>query len=364
MIGRNANDLGRQILAALTPPAERYEIGPADPDRGYGLPVTAFDRQAALDTAARLSAGGGEIHVVRIVTGSQPRVIAAFIDRRPVPPALITRPGTGRDSGPHTADPGRLPARAAPAPAGPVPRTTRPLRAAIAAGGPLRPHRLVHADGTPLTCWPAGRFGPAMAGAAAGVIPAPGQDAGWLQVVRRDDGGLQVMHPALIAPAGANPYALLPFRDQQRFGVFDAAEAAGGDWALLPARLAGQGDRVRVQVPGGSGLTEIREITAVHATGPLVQVTTAGDGGLRTSTVHGRDQFQVLLPARHPAEDGRYAARLFAPLPAPPDPAPAARGPLAGIEDRVDHIGQHLAALQADATQRRADGRRPGGRPA
>ncbi|MGH3283494.1 MAG: hypothetical protein ACRDPD_02215, partial [Streptosporangiaceae bacterium] len=138
MIGRNANDLARQILAGLTPPAERYEIGPADPDQGYGLPVTAFDREAALDTAARLSAGGQEIHVVHVVRG-QPRLIAAYIDRRPVPPALITRPGTGRGD---ARDPARLPARAAPAPAGPVPHATRPLRAAIAAGGLLRPHRL------------------------------------------------------------------------------------------------------------------------------------------------------------------------------------------------------------------------------
>ena len=45
------------------------------------------------------------------------------------------------------------------------------------------------------------------------------------------------MHPAVIAPAGVNPYALIGYRDQQRFSAFDQAEAAGRDAAFIYAAL-------------------------------------------------------------------------------------------------------------------------------
>jgi hypothetical protein len=251
----------------------------------------------------------------------------------------------------------------------PAPEGISPLRGAAAAShGRWRPHRLVYPDGAALTCRPDGRFGPAWAGTAAGIIPAADHAGGWLQAVVRSDGSLHVVHPAVIAPAGINPYALMRYRDQQRFSEFDQAEAAGHDAAWMDAVLVDAGDLVRIQIePGGD--PEIRAVTSAQAAGIRVRVTTTGPGGdTRTHPYLSRDRVEVMLPARHPAEDGPYAAQLFAPRPhqALPGPAagsgPAAARPttaslaagLGGV--RFAELEQRVAALERELAHLRSTG--------
>ena len=205
----------------------------------------------------------------------------------------------------------------------PAPGTISPLHAAAASGGRQRPHRLVYPEGTALVCRPDGQFGPAWAGVAAGSAPAEGGNGGLLQGVRRSDGGLVSVHPAVIAPAGVNPYAWLRYRDQQRFSAFDPAEAAGLDAAWLTVGLADIGDQVRTETAPGSGRWEIREVTGKETAGIHVQLTTTRpDGDTRTDPYRSLDRIEVMIPARHPAEDSPYAARLYAPRPAPARPGP------------------------------------------
>src|SRR5581483_8935044 len=152
--------------------------------------------------------------------------------------------------------------------------------------------------GTPLTCRPAGQFGRQWNGTAVGVIPAPAAGSGWLQVVRRDDGSQEAVHPALIAPDLASPYAWISFRNQRRFSEFDPAEAAGHDAARLEASLVDAGDQVRLEVLPKSGHLEIREVTGVETSGAKVTITTRGLGGdTRDHTFAIRDRVEVLLPA-------------------------------------------------------------------
>ena len=232
-----------------------------------------------------------------------------------------------------------------------------PLRGAAAASqSRWRPHRLVYPDGTALTCRPDGRFGPAWTGTAAGIIPAPGDAGGWLQAFLRSDGSLHIVHPAVIAPTGVNPYALMSYRDQQRFSQFDQAEAAGHDAAWIYAELVDVGDLVCVQAqPGGD--PEIRAVTGVETAGIRIEVTTAGPGGdTRTDPYLRRDQVEVRLPVRHPAEDGPYGARLFAPRPQKIRPGPAADGGLTAARPATDREAIGLGGdLVADLQRRVAD---------
>ena len=244
-----------------------------------------------------------------------------------------------------------------------------PLRGAAAASqSRWRPHRLVFPDGTALICRPDGRFGPAWTGTAAGIIPAPGDAGGWLQAFLRGDGSLHIVHPAVIAPAGVNPYALMGYRDQQRFSEFDQAEAAGHDAAWIYAELVDVGDMVRIQAqPGGD--PEIRAVTGVETAGIRVEITTAGPGGdTRTDPYPRRDRAEVGLPVLHPAEDGPYGARLFAPRPQQIRPGPAAAGGLtaarsataseaAGLgSDLVGELQRRVADLEREVALLRAAG--------
>jgi len=243
------------------------------------------------------------------------------------------------------------------------------LHDAVASGGLQRPHRLVYPAGARLTVRPDGQFGPAWAGTAAGIVPAPGEASGWLQAVLRDDGEVQVVHPAVIAPAGVSPYALIGYRDQLRFSAFDPAEAAGRDAAFVYAALVDEGDMIRIEVPPGSGLTDIREVTGVEAAGAQVRITTTSLGGEQRTDPHsGRDRVEVMIPGRHPAEDSLNAGRLFAPRPYQIRPGPAedlelaaalarTAGPAPGQDDdRLTVLENRVAELERELGRLRGTG--------
>jgi hypothetical protein len=234
----------------------------------------------------------------------------------------------------------------------PEPGTVSPLAATAASGGPHRPHRLLYPGGTALTIRPGGPYGTAWTGIAAG----RGGDLGSLQAVLRSDGRVQFVHPALTAPTGTSPYAWMRFRDQQRFSQFDPAEAAGRDSAQIDAALTDRGDLIRARTP--SGQPELREITSTVPAGIYIHVSTTGPGGdTRTDRYRSRDRVEVMLPARHPAEDGPYAGRLFTPRPHQIQPGPDARR-LSELEARVADLEEEVRRLRASGTPG------PHGRPA
>jgi hypothetical protein len=172
--------------------------------------------------------------------------------------------------------------------------------------------------------------GPPWTGVAAGVVPATGVLApGWLQAVRRDDGRLEALHPALISPQDVHPYEHVRYRQEQRWPAFDVAEASGRDAAWLYAALVDRGDLIRVEQPPQSGSLETREVTDVaRPDGLHVEITTAGSAGaLSTQVYPGRENVEVLIPPHHPAEDGLDASRLFAPPAATSAAAPQEAGP-------------------------------------
>ena len=173
----------------------------------------------------------------------------------------------------------------------------------------------------------------------------------------------------MLAPAGVNPYALIGYRDQLRFSAFDPAEAAGRDAAWLYAALVDEGDMMRIEMPPMSGIAEIREVTSVETAGAQVWITTAGLGGdTSTRTYPSRDRVEVMFPARHPAEDGPYAGRLFAPRPYQAQPGPADSPDLTGIQapsadrtagagsDRLTELEDRIASLEREVARLRGDG--------
>jgi hypothetical protein len=167
--------------------------------------------------------------------------------------------------------------------------------------------------------------GPPWTGVAAGVVPATGVLApGWLQAVRRDDGRLEALHPALISPQDVHPYEQVRYRQQQRWPAFDAAEASGRDAARLYAALVDRGDLIRAEQPPRSGSLQVREVTdIVRQDGLTVEITTADStGAASTQAYPAREPVEVLIPARHPAEDSPAASSLFGLL-AATGPAPA-----------------------------------------
>ena len=349
---RRAGDLAGQIVDELTAgrPADRWEISYTEPRWPGQQPIIAFHEDSALQTGQRMSRNGDQVDVVHVHGGdSSRRLIGSFVNGQPL--AAAAGPVPGRAGTP--AEPGEI----------------QPQPADAASGSSFRPHRLVYRDGTPLTCRPDGHFGPSWDGTAAGVFAEPG--GGLLQAVRRGDGSLHLMHPAVTAPAGTSPYTGLRNRDRQRFSLFDQAEAAGQPGARLHAALVDIGDMVRAELPGG--VLDIREVTAITAGGLRLRITTEGlAADTRTDPYSSRDLIDVAVPQRHPAEDGPGAARLFAPRPyqvgpgtdgSPGQAAVAGRGAaaagaeqpdtLAGLAARVADLERQLAGLLATAATAR-----------
>jgi len=298
--------------ASVPPPAAWYEITYANPGRRH-KPATASEEDAALDTARRMSARGDVVDVTLVLDDGSSRPIASFADSQPVPGAAARVPAA--------ADAAQAPVsrllgigdiRAA---ALRYPDGISPLPVAATSGGPLRPRRLLHPNSTRLVCRPDGRSGPRWAGVADGVVPSGSEpDTAWLQVVRRNDpAGLVTLHPALISPAGVDPYAYMDRRQRRRFGAFDAAEAAGHAAARLPAVLVDVGDFITAD--GRDGILQVSQSALVcGAMGVSVRLLVQDLSGDADMLIHREaDLVDVELPACHPAEDGPQARRLFAP---------------------------------------------------
>ena len=359
----------RQLTS--TPRRGRYEIRYADQAHA-GVPVTAFTEEAAVRTARQMSASGREVHAVQIGSDG-PRLIGIF---RGTISRLLTAPATGpglempATGGlpPDTRIPAASKVAGTPVPLQPgdshagqqqFPGGISPLPVLATSGGPLRPGRLLHPDGTALQTGRMGVGGPPWTGVAAGVVPATGVLApGWLQVVRRDGGRLEALHPALISPQDVHPYEQVRYRQAQRWPAFDAAEASGRDAARLFAALVDRGDLIRVEQPPRSGSLQVREVTdIVRQDGLTVEITTADSTGAQsTQVLPGRETVEVLIPARHPDQDSPAARWLFAPseVAAPTDAAgtadPGQGDRLLLMEARITELEEALLRLREDSS--------------
>jgi len=121
------------------------------------------------------------------------------------------------------------------------------------------------------------------------------------------------LHPALVSPAGVDPYACMDRRQRRRFGEFDAAEAAGLDAARLPATLVDIGDFITTD--DRPDLLQVSQYALVCG-GLGVSVRLIGEGlsgGTDMLVCRDTELLRVTIPARHPAEFGPQARRLFAP---------------------------------------------------
>jgi hypothetical protein len=300
-------------MAASGPPADRwYEAAYASP--GWrDAAVTAPDQETALAAARHMSARGRLVDVTLILGHTGRRPVASFADGLPVP-GLAARVPAAADAArdPVPGLPGTGDSSAAPG----YPGGISPLPVTATSGGALRPHRLLHPDGTRLTCRPDGCRGRRWAGIAAGVLPGDGDQRGWLQVVQRgrggDPGGPVTAHPALISPAGTDPYAGMGRRQRRRFRAFDAAEAAGRPAARLPATLIDAGDIITAA--GQDGICQVSEAAMVcGALGVSVRLLAEDlSGGTDMRICRGGELVEVMLPIHHPAEYGPQARRLFA----------------------------------------------------
>jgi len=309
---------GRQT-ASVPLPAAWYEVAYANPGRRDG-PVTVPDEASALGAARSMSAGGDLVDVFLVLDGGPRRPVASFSHGLPVLGAAARVPAAADAAqAPVFRLRGTGDARAA---AVRFPDGISPLPVAAMSGGPLRPRRLLYPDGTSLTYRPDGRGG-GRAGTADGIVPADGPDAGWLQVIRYPGAGSfaapAAVHPALLCPAGADPYGCMTRRQRRRFSLFDLAEAAGQDAAGMPASLVDIGDFLTADDP-----REILQVSdaALSCGSRGVSVRLIGDylGGAGTDMLELRDTdlVRVMLPAFHPAEVGPHARQLFAPDPGRP----------------------------------------------
>jgi hypothetical protein len=351
------DELIRRI--AESGPLEWYEITYADADPLNRLPVRSFDDEAARRAAARMSRTGGPVDVT-YVTGRGRRLIASYVNGQlltgtPAEPFAVPPPR------PATLVPAASDAARPPRPAAPggtrgtpdqFPHGITPLDAPMPSGGRVRPGRLLYPDGTPVDVRPIGssRTIPAVA---AGAVPADGDLApGWLQVIDLGNGDLQKVHPALITPRGVRPLDWLPIRQIRRFGEFDSAEATGRDSAMLPATLIDPGDHIR------TAAGEVREVVAQTDLGPeSVKIATNGPGGPDSGQQYTRwATVEVIIPARHPAQDSPAAGQLFADTPPPGRragasaadgqafAAPARPDELTGLQEALEWIRRDGAA--------------------
>jgi hypothetical protein len=299
----------RQV-AARSGPAAYYEITYANPGRRR-VPAAIPDEASALGTARNMSARGDLVDVTLVGEDGTRRPVASYADGQPVPgvaaripaAASATRAPVSRLRGPGDSQ----------AAAQQYPGGIWPLPVVATSGGPLRPRRLLHPDGTRLECRPEGPGGPRLAAVADGVAPpAAGPDGPWLQVVRLDNTReLVTLHPALVSPAGVDPYACMDRRQRRRFSEFDAAEAAGLDAARLRATLVDIGDFITAD-----DLPDLLLVTqnalACGAIGVSVRLIGRGLNGTGMLVGQQNDLVQVTIPDWHPAESGPQARRLFA----------------------------------------------------
>jgi hypothetical protein len=299
-------------VAAVPPPAAWYEVAYANPGRDR-TPEVAAGEAAALGAARRMSAQGELVDIFLALEDGSRRAVASFMHGQPLLGAAARVPAAAEAAqAPVSRIRGTSDAQAA---ARRYPDGISPLPVAATSGGPLRPRRLLHPDGTRLDCRPGGRPAPPWAGIAEGVVPAAGVLApGWLQVVRRtgiDNPGLVTVHPALISPSGVDPYGHMSIRQRRRFGEFDLAEAAGSGTAWLDAVLVDEGDFITTR--RGDILQVTRTGQAAGSRGVLARIAADGISGSGIWIYLGAAPVQVVIPARHPAEDGPQARRLFAP---------------------------------------------------
>ena len=122
-------------------------------------------------------------------------------------------------------------------------------------------------------------------------------------MVRWADGSHAVVHPALIAPAGVDPYAGLSETDRQRWQLLDCYEAGNGTVAYLPATLVIPGDILQIERGGQSRFMDLREViaTAPHDQ-PGILAVTIRTGVTKTGTVTYPEASRagVMIPADHP----------------------------------------------------------------
>lgn len=312
MLPRRLTRLSRRRQAVARPvPAAYYEVAHANPGSRHA-PAAVLEEAAALDTARRMSGQGDLVDVTLVLENGSRRPVASFVDGQPVPGVAARVPAA---------------AAAAQSPVSPLagpdaahvvarcfPEGVWPLPVAATSGGPLRPRRLLHPDGTRLDCRPEGRTGPHRAGVAAGVVPsADGPDGPWLQVIRLDGNGeVTAVHPALVSPAGADPYLHMDRRQRRRFGEFDVAEASGLEAAWLPATLVDVGDFVTAdRLPGLLLVAECG--LGCGPIGVSVRLVVRGLNGSDMLVLREHDLLEVTVPDWHPAESGPKARRLFAP---------------------------------------------------
>jgi hypothetical protein len=287
--------------------------------------------------------GGGPVPQAPAVLGTldaqliRMRIAAAFPD---------PRPGTA----------GRAVSSAEPAgealfvmPGAGLPEGTVPLAEPTPWDGPRRPKRLLYPDGTPLTIRNQGEDADrTWRGTAAGAAPATGDHApGRLQVVRWDSERCTLIHPALISPQGADPYASLSERDRARWEKFDYFEFWHGTVAYLPCHLIEPGDVVQLERGPRSRTMDAHEVTAAKPVPgrKSVSLTFRNDRGPPIRAAYpSNSPLPVLIPADYPtltaaASTSAAAADPGHPAPAQPTPrAPDVRSAMAkaqaaGAED-------------------------------
>ncbi|MFJ8785893.1 hypothetical protein [Streptomyces sp. NPDC102476] len=196
-------------------------------------------------------------------------------------------------------------------------RTTVPR--ARPADTPLRPGRLLHADGTPLVLhlsFP-DKAATSHPVTAHGAAPAPLGTGEW-QVVLDEKGSRMIVHPALISRQDTPRYPGVEDPEEvARWEALDASEATGEDAAVLPARYVRPGDCLAMtRRVKDKEITEYLEVTSLRSHSPGkraskgLEFTLAGPrGGTRKVTLEPTEHVTIAHPTAHPAvtapADGR-----------------------------------------------------------
>jgi N12 class adenine-specific DNA methylase len=298
----------RQVItaAAAAPPATL----PADSASGPAEPQLEPRESKVHATAAQPLPGRSAPDLPELPPAPAAPGPVTGADAAPATPPNGTADETAATTGKETGARARPAVRAAPAappvrgPAGP-PDGTQTVTAHTEWGGPLRPERLLYADGTPLTIRGQGEDGDqVLQVTAAGAAPAGSDHApGRLQVVQYDGGRYGIVHPALACHRDIDPYTGLSDRDRDRWEAFDLAESWPTNVAGLPPRLVNVGDVLQVERRPQSRVMDLCEVQSIQpGQGPYA-------GGLeikvkgRKSPLSYPDRSTVAvgIPAQHPS---------------------------------------------------------------